>query len=91
MKTTLDIPDDLMRAVKIRAVEEDRKLKETVAELLRVGLAHGPTAHGAIRNRVHFPLVECDPVERPEDELTPERVAEILLEEDVERARESLR
>jgi hypothetical protein len=29
MKTTLDLPDDLERAVKIRAVEENRKLKDT--------------------------------------------------------------
>jgi hypothetical protein len=28
MKTTLDLPDDLMREVKIRAVKENRKLKE---------------------------------------------------------------
>jgi plasmid stability protein len=39
MKTTLDLPDDLMRAVKIRAVHEHKKLKDTIAELLRKGLA----------------------------------------------------
>jgi plasmid stability protein len=39
MKTTLDLPDDLARAVKIRAVEENRKLKDTIADLLRRGLA----------------------------------------------------
>jgi plasmid stability protein len=39
MKTTLDLPDDLVRAVKLRALREGRKLKEAVAELLRQGLA----------------------------------------------------
>jgi hypothetical protein len=39
MKTTLDLPDDVVRAVKIRAVEENRKLKDLVADLLRRGLA----------------------------------------------------
>ncbi len=39
MKTTLDLPDDLMRAVKIRAVHEQKKLKDTIAELLRKGIA----------------------------------------------------
>lgn len=39
MKTTLDLPDELMRAVKIRAVHEQKKLKDTVAELLRKGMA----------------------------------------------------
>jgi hypothetical protein len=39
VKTTLDLPDDLMRAVKIRAVHEHKKLKDTIAELLRKGMA----------------------------------------------------
>jgi hypothetical protein len=39
MKTTLDLPDDLARAVKLRAVEENRKLKDVIADLLRRGLA----------------------------------------------------
>jgi hypothetical protein len=43
MKTTLDLPDDLMREVKIRAVHEQKKLKDAIAEFLRKGLAAGPT------------------------------------------------
>ena len=39
MKTTLDLPDDLMRQVKIRAVHEQKKLKDTIADLLRKGIA----------------------------------------------------
>src|SRR5437660_364374 len=39
MKTTLDLPDELMRAVKIRAVHEHKKLKDTIAELIRRGIA----------------------------------------------------
>jgi plasmid stability protein len=41
MKTTLDIPDPLMRKIKIRAAGEGRKLKDLVAELLTLGLASG--------------------------------------------------
>ena len=41
MKTTLDLPDDLMRAVKIRAVHEQKKLKDAIAELIRKGMAAG--------------------------------------------------
>jgi plasmid stability protein len=44
MKTTLDLPDDLVRAVKLRALRQGRKLKEAVAELLRQGLASSPAA-----------------------------------------------
>ena len=39
MKTTLDLPDDLMREVKIRAVHEQKKLKGAIAELIRKGIA----------------------------------------------------
>ena len=43
MKTTLDLPDDLMREVKIRAVQEHNKLKDVIAELIRKGMAAGET------------------------------------------------
>jgi hypothetical protein len=39
MKTTLDLPDELMREVKIRAIHEHKKLKDTIAELIRKGLS----------------------------------------------------
>ncbi len=91
MKTTLELPDDLMRAVKVRAVEENRKLKDTVAELLRRGLARGPGGPAKAGRRVKLPLVECAHEARPGEEMTPERVAEVLLEEEAERHREALR
>ena len=43
MKTTLDLPDELMREVKIRAVHEHKKLKDTIAELLKKGMAASRT------------------------------------------------
>ncbi len=43
MKTTLDIPDEVMREVKIRAVHEHKKLKDTIAELLQKGIAASKT------------------------------------------------
>jgi hypothetical protein len=82
MKTTLDLPDDLMRAVKMRAIEENRKLKDTIADLLRRGLAQQPGVPPAVRQRVRLPLVQCAHEARPGEEMTPERVAEILLEEE---------
>ena len=48
MKTTLDIPDDLMRDVKIRAVHEHKKLKDTIAELIRKGLSASKSARQEI-------------------------------------------
>ena len=39
MKTTLDLPDDLVKEIKLRAVHEGKKLKDAMAELLRRGLS----------------------------------------------------
>jgi hypothetical protein len=47
MKTTFELPDDLLRRIKIRAVHEKRKLKETVAFLLEQGMASAPPVHTA--------------------------------------------
>ena len=82
MKTTLDLPDDLVRAVKIRAVEENRKLKDTIADLLRRGLSQKRGAPAVARRRIKLPLVECAHEALPGEEMTPERVAEALLEEE---------
>jgi plasmid stability protein len=82
MKTTLDLPDDVVRAVKIRAVEENRKLKDMIADLLRRGLAQEPGVPAAVHRRVKLPLVECAHEARTDEEMTPERVADVLLEEE---------
>ena len=72
-----------MRAVKIRAAEENLRLKDVVADLLRRGLTSLATGRPAVRNRVQFPIVQCAHPARPGEELTPERVATILLEAEV--------
>ena len=38
MKTTVDLPDDLMREVKILAARQGRELKDLLAEAIRIGL-----------------------------------------------------
>lgn len=35
MKTTLELPDDLMREIKILAAQDGRKMKDIIAESLR--------------------------------------------------------
>jgi plasmid stability protein len=90
MKTTLDLPDNLMRAVKIRAAEENRKLKDVIADLLRHGLSLPSEKPPVARQRVRLPLVQCAHEARPGEELTPERVAQILSEEEAERQRVAL-
>ena len=43
MKTTLDLPDELIREVKLRAVTQRRTVKDLVAEFLRQGLGMAPS------------------------------------------------
>ena len=43
MKTTLELPDALVKQVKLRAVREGRKLKDMVADLIRKGLTSPQT------------------------------------------------
>ena len=75
MKTTLDLPDELMRAAK-----ENLELNAVVAKLLRLGLTAASPKKRMVHNRVQFPLVECAHPAKPGDELTPERVADILAD-----------
>ncbi len=39
MKTTLELPESLMRRVRLRAVHRGQKLKDAVAQLLELGMA----------------------------------------------------
>ena len=38
VKTTIELPEDLMRLVKMRSVQRGQKLKETMTEVIRNGL-----------------------------------------------------
>ncbi|MGH2607679.1 MAG: antitoxin [Tepidiformaceae bacterium] len=83
MKTTLDLPDDLMRSIKVRAAREDRRLKDLVAELLRRGLER-EEPRSRVPHRVQLPLIRGGHPAAPGEEMTPERVAEILLQQEVD-------
>ena len=50
MKTTIELPDDLLTEVKIEAARRRKKLKELVPELLRAGL-HANRAPGPATSR----------------------------------------
>lgn len=51
MRTTMDLPDSVMRAVKIRAAEEGRKLKDVMEELIRRGLRDTGSAPAPSRRK----------------------------------------
>ena len=66
MKITIDLPPDLVRALKIRAVNEGRKLKDLAADFLYRGLAApgGPPTTKTLKVRIEtqadgLPVVLC--------------------------------
>jgi plasmid stability protein len=66
MKTTLELPDELMRRIKLRAVHRNRRLKDEIAQLLEAGLANAPAAEAPakapkpVRLRGRKPLTLAD-------------------------------
>jgi plasmid stability protein len=83
MKTTLELPDDLMRKIRIRAAQGDRKLKDVVTELLRRGLAQAEAEAetAGSRHRVKLPLFKGRPAAAGQ-EATPDVVKQILADEE---------
>jgi len=47
MKTTVELPDELVRRVKMRAIHRNQKLKDAIAQLLEAGIAALPAAADA--------------------------------------------
>ena len=89
MRTTIDLPDDLVIEIKLRAVREGRKLKDAMADLLRRGMKV-PTDAGA---DAEVPIVRKDPTTglplivsqfppATAAGLSPQRIADILLEQE---------
>jgi hypothetical protein len=85
---TVDLPEELVRQVREYAARENRSLKSVYAQLLRRALAADKGAP-KIQHRVNFPLLEGRPA-LPGQEVTPERLKEILLEEDIKHYFESI-
>ncbi len=80
MKTTIDLPDELIREVKLRAVHEGRKLKDVVEEVFRRGLAApAPVRVPGERHRVSLPLIPSPPGAKPFD-LSGARLLELESE-----------
>lgn len=84
MKTTLDLPNDLVREIKLKAVHEGRKLKDAMADLLRAGLAARAKAEEgpARKKEPRLRLVKCRHAATPSTEMTPERVADVLIKQE---------
>jgi plasmid stability protein len=96
VKTTLDLPDDLVQALKLRSVHERRKLKDVAAAALRRGLeiaetvptAAAPLPPSLYLNEHGFPLIRCGP-DSPASKMTTVQLLQLekdcLLLEDLQR------
>ena len=89
MKTTLDLPADLVKAMKLRAVHEGRKLKDVAAELLERGLREkSPDDSPPVRQAIRLPLFPSSP-DAPASKMTTEELLaleqEALHQEDLQR------
>jgi len=92
VKTTLDIPDDLLRAMKMRAVQEGRKFKDVATEVFRRGLAQpAMAANSGGGQRVKLPLIQCRHAAASHAKLTPDQVADVLLKQELEWSHEAAR
>lgn len=69
MKTTLDLPDDLIREAKLRALIQGRTLRDLVADFLRQGLGRVPPVPSALPSPASMvkigsnglPVIRCRP------------------------------
>jgi len=95
MKTTIDLPEDLVRQLKLRAVNDGRKLKDIAADLLRSGLAGPSIAKKSSQpvvlkdKKTGLPVIQCRRPASRGRQATPERVARILADQEIEWSRES--
>ena len=81
MRTTIDLPSDLMHAAKVRAAQRGESLKE----LFTRAIAHevGTARRTGPAGRLSFPLIGRD--SDPKVEVTNADIAAVLDAEDVER------
>jgi hypothetical protein len=82
MRTTIDMPDALMRAAKARAAERGESLKDLVNRALahELGVPSGATRK---TGRVTLPLIGRDAT--PSVRITNDDIAAALEAEDIER------
>ena len=87
MKTTIDLPEQLVRQLKLRAVHERRKLKDLAADYLRQGLmSTQPESREisiAVNKKTGLPVIQCPRQSGCAAHLTPDQVAEILNDQEI--------
>ncbi len=84
MNTTLELPEDLMRALEDRAALEKRSLRELVHDLLTFGLSAFPNPPVQRDSRKKFgglPVIDCG---KPGDlQIDSAEVKRLLIEQEL--------
>ncbi len=86
MKTTIELPDALVREIKMKAVMEGRKLKDMMTDLLHAGIAAASSEvplDPKRKKKPELPVVKCRNAASAKSEMTPGRVAAILQGQEV--------
>ncbi|MDQ6526239.1 hypothetical protein RB608_21650 [Nocardioides sp. LHD-245] len=78
MRTTIDLPDALVRAARVRAAEGDETLKDLFARALARELGGAGT-----KRRGELPLIASK--RRGMVETSPEELEQTLIDDDVDR------
>jgi hypothetical protein len=89
MKTTFDLPKKLVRELKIRAARDGRKVKDVAADCLSRGLSELAKPNLAkpiftIDKSTGFPVIKNGRAAPAGQELTPDRISEILIEQEAQ-------
>ena len=83
MRTTVDLPDELLRQAKAKAALDGMKLKDLIIRFVQQGLRQGtPPVAPLRRQRSELPVVRAATV-RPLPALTNVDVQRILEEEEI--------
>jgi hypothetical protein len=89
METTIELPEAVLNRVKIRAERAGHKLKDTIAELVLQGLDaedSGGELHMGKHRGTGFPIFLSSRAANPDQEMTPERISELLTEDETNNA-----
>jgi len=78
MKITVDLPADIVRQLQMRAAEKGIKLKDLITEACLTFLDQHSKQKKDKSKKLPFPIFKGGHPAKPGEELTPERVDEIL-------------
>jgi hypothetical protein len=89
MRTTIDLPEELFREAKLRAVQEGSTLKELVTECIRSGLQRPASTKRELstRRKAPFVAIRKTPDLAPIPERSNRQLNAILENEEVEAVR----